>query len=296
MGQLTQRLLAQPPPGTLYHYTTQAGLMSILKARALWASKMQYLNDASEFLHGLAIGKKVLEEQLNAHRSAERAAVLNNIKRALDQLSWTHVFVGSLSAAGDLLSQWRGYCPDANGFSIGFNVERLSIALSEQGFRLAPCVYKEEDQLLLLNELFDDALGFSNTYSGDIFSPQLNPGLAKLSRFLGPQASFFVREFLNLGSLYKHESFSEEREWRILCGVIPHTHPDFRIRTGKSMLIPYREIKLCATGGPIFIDELIVGPTPHHDLARQSAKNLVDSLPPIKTIRVRLSSVPYRSW
>jgi Protein of unknown function (DUF2971) len=293
MGLLAKAILSQKAPNTLYHYTTQAGLIAILKSKALWASKMQYLNDASEFHHSLTIGKEVLAKR---PRETTDNLLLNGIERALNLLAWTHIFVGSLSNAGDLLSQWRGYCPDGNGFCIGFNVEQLRNALTTQAFQLAPCVYDEGHKKELVSELIDDAFSFSKDSSEELFSPRLNPGLAKLSKSLGPQVSLFVREFLAFGALLKHDSFSEEKEWRILCGVIPHTHSDFRIRPGKSMLIPYREISLVGSDDLLHIDEIIVGPTPHADLAKQSAQNLVDSLKGLKKTKVRSSRIPYRAW
>jgi hypothetical protein len=41
------------PPDTLYHYTGQTGLVGIVQKEELWATKIQYMNDATEF--GLAI-------------------------------------------------------------------------------------------------------------------------------------------------------------------------------------------------------------------------------------------------
>jgi hypothetical protein len=36
------------PPDPLYHYTTQAGLLSIIKTGELWATKVQYMNDSTK--------------------------------------------------------------------------------------------------------------------------------------------------------------------------------------------------------------------------------------------------------
>lgn len=298
MGPLGHQLLNTAAPSTLYHYTTQAGLIGILEKKVLWASKMQYLNDSSEFRHALSITKTVIETRKQQIKSDDERILITKIETVLRLLPTAHLFVGSLSAEGDLLSQWRGYCPDSNGFSIGFNVDQLRKALSQQGFSLAPCIYKQTEQFHLIDELFADVLNIPNTLNEDIFSPQRNPGFANLSKQLGPQASIFMRDLLTLGSLLKHCSFTEEREWRIVCGVIPHIHPEFRIRPGKSMLIPYREIQLCGNDQPVSIDEIIVGPTPHPDLATQSADHLAQSLKSkgIQVKSVRPSRIPYRAW
>jgi len=42
-------------PKILYHYTSQDGLIGILKDRNLWASKIHYMNDSKEFSQTLHI-------------------------------------------------------------------------------------------------------------------------------------------------------------------------------------------------------------------------------------------------
>ena len=298
MGILARQLLVQKPMGILYHYTGQAGLIGILNAKALWASKMQYMNDASEFAHALEIGKKTIAERSRMAKSDKEKELLKNFEKTLNLMSHVHIFVGSLSEAGDLLSQWRGYCAEGNGFSIGFSPSDLDKALLSQGFKLAPCVYDFEKKKALLNELIDDALNAPEDPDTNPFSLELNPGLARLSNYVGSVATGFLAEFLNVGPLLKDDSFSEEKEWRILCGVIPSSDPRFRIRPGKSMLVPYCEIKLHSPDGIFHIANLIVGPTPHTSLAKQAADALLNSLSPkgVSGKQVQSSRIPYRGW
>jgi hypothetical protein len=41
--------LSRQPQTTLYHYTTQAGLLGIIKEREIWATHTQHLNDQREY-------------------------------------------------------------------------------------------------------------------------------------------------------------------------------------------------------------------------------------------------------
>jgi hypothetical protein len=259
---------------------------------------MQYMNDASEFAHALEIGKKTIAERTRTADSDKEKKLLKNFEKTLNVISHVHIFVGSLSEAGDLLSQWRGYCPEGNGFSLGFNPSDLDKALSSQGFKLAPCVYDSEKKKTLLNELIDDALKAPESQDTNPFSSELNPGLARLSNYVGSVATGFLAEFLNVGPLLKDDSFSEEKEWRILCGVIPSSDSRFRIRPGKSMLVPYCEIKLHGTDGILHIANLIIGPTPHTDLAKLAADALLNSLSSngVSGKQVQSSRIPYRGW
>src|SRR5687767_1939033 len=48
-------LLERSPPAILYHYTSQAGLLRIIKNRNLWASHIRFLNDAAEYDHAIVM-------------------------------------------------------------------------------------------------------------------------------------------------------------------------------------------------------------------------------------------------
>lgn len=47
---------------TLYHYTTTDDLLGILQEKVLWATKIQYLNDASEFTEPILIAENLLRQ------------------------------------------------------------------------------------------------------------------------------------------------------------------------------------------------------------------------------------------
>ena len=53
-------------PERLFRCTTQSGLLGILDSGALWATKVQYLNDSTEFGLALAMATDRLEMRINA--------------------------------------------------------------------------------------------------------------------------------------------------------------------------------------------------------------------------------------
>jgi hypothetical protein len=63
------------------------------------------------------------------------------------------VFVGSLSEAGDKLSQWRGYCPTGGGFSIGLSPDLIMRQAAKQDFQLVKCEYSLKEQTAICEEL-----------------------------------------------------------------------------------------------------------------------------------------------
>src|SRR6266481_7110439 len=116
-----------PAPGTLYHYTTQAGLLGIIKCRCLWTTNIFYLNDSREFNYALELARTGLKERLSgpAARNEQKQfyesalTTLDDVAPIIPQALSLHV--GSFSAKGDSLSQWRAYTQNGIGFSLGFD-------------------------------------------------------------------------------------------------------------------------------------------------------------------------------
>jgi len=124
---ITQYLDISPDKGFpkyLYHYTSIDGFMGIIDSKKIWASNIKYLNDKDEFIHTV----KLLEERL---KKIFKGRSTNKFRKALFELlkgsdisDDFDIYVFSLTEEGDLLSQWRGYCPNY-GLSIGFEFSAL---------------------------------------------------------------------------------------------------------------------------------------------------------------------------
>jgi hypothetical protein len=113
----------------LYHYTDANGLLGIVKSRELWATHILHLNDSSEYSHAVQVAAKQTKKGL---LSAELTEALKMLVPAstvnpeeVNETAPCLPFVVSLSQNGDQLSQWRAYCPDGNGFSIGFKYSQF---------------------------------------------------------------------------------------------------------------------------------------------------------------------------
>jgi hypothetical protein len=50
------------PPETLYHYTTQDGVLGIVRSGELWATNVQYMNDRREFFLALETAAERLKK------------------------------------------------------------------------------------------------------------------------------------------------------------------------------------------------------------------------------------------
>lgn len=138
---------------TLFHYTNPAGLLGILTYKQLWLSNVAFLNDAEKYSYGLNLIKQVIKDEYDEDLF---------LHFHFNQLSPT--FSMSLTENGDLLSQWRGYCPNG-GYSLAFDKEQLSTMLKQKAgtdqkwLSIGPCIYDEEKQRDLIKfHILDNVL------------------------------------------------------------------------------------------------------------------------------------------
>jgi hypothetical protein len=280
---LIKTILAERPSATLFHYTSQAGLLGILKTRSFWASNIHYMNDASEFSYATQRVRAALQAALKDAQSP-RADVYATLLKQIGTVEGAHVFAVSLSEEGDLLSQWRGYCPDGGGYSLGFGFETLIEPMKRNGFRLVKCLYRVHEHETVVRELVQSAL----RRVADC--PPLAP---EWPARLESTAQEFIRDLLFVGPAIKHTTFFEEREWRLVAGPVPINHSSIKFRCGKNALIPYFDLKIASDGDPLEVAQINIGPNPHVELATRSVVDLITVLG-VKCQAVVQSRVPYR--
>jgi hypothetical protein len=70
-----KEILYRTPPPVLYHYTTQQGILGIIRDKEIWASHTQYLNDVREFRHALDV-----REELPAMIKAQKEAMFSGME------------------------------------------------------------------------------------------------------------------------------------------------------------------------------------------------------------------------
>lgn len=58
VANLHNRLTRTHKPRTLYHYTSDSGLLGIIETKSIWATNVRYLNDSKEY--ALALDRSML--------------------------------------------------------------------------------------------------------------------------------------------------------------------------------------------------------------------------------------------
>jgi hypothetical protein len=274
--------LNRTPPDVLYHYTTVQGLHGIFSSQEIWATHTQYLNDQREFRHAIFLAEEELAHMLENEEDGGRRQKITEMQKGLDRSQESiNVCVCSFSAEGDTLSQWRAY-GGSGGFAIGFSGEFLLAAAKAEKFWLAPCIYKDDEQRLLIRLLLTDVLD-ENLRGIDREQGMHIPGgnlVAYLNRY---------------APILKHHSFAEEREWRVVTSPIMCHRERFEYRAGKSLLIPYYRLALATEQRPMSVKRIVVGPNPHQKQAIAALETFLLKKDVID-VQVKPSTTPYRNW
>jgi Protein of unknown function (DUF2971) len=285
------------PPECMYHYTTQAGLLGIIGTSELWATKIHYLNDSTEFSLALKLAEETITQGWgmmdlvgDAVSLSPRQRLARRIWRAIDRIAKVNVFVACFCESPDLLSQWRGYSQSSYGYSVGFNGQALlgHIAHFDFRFTFGRCIYKDEVHRQIVQETIDSSLDRATEEA---------EGDDAIERD-------FLLAMIGCGAFFKHHAFEVEEEWRLVSS--PIRSPQLSFRPGKSMITPYFPIPI-GSGADSSIDHVFVGPCPHMELAREAVTSLLmangigkrqptgfAASPPQPDVRG--SAIPFRDW
>lgn len=265
----------------LYHYTTYQGLEGIVKSKALWCSKVQYLNDSSELKHGLEILAAECATMQRDHPELE------SVQSTVEQFRSVHYFICSFTEQGDLLSQWRGYSGTA-GVAIEFSYAKLSSKAAQSGFSLQKCIYDANEKRRLTREYVERNLSQQTA--------NRNPGVD------------LVQRFLRTALLFKNGSFSEENEWRLVSPITPSTDRGMKVRSTPTGLVPYFAFELGTGDRPLLSDKqpwrthedfCVTGVTvgPHKEQSLQlDAVGLLFETNDAYVKSLNMSSIPYRQF
>lgn len=261
------------PDKPLYHYTSQQGLLGIIRDKQIWATNVLFLNDSQEVKYAIElvesnIGRFGEEKRLNQ----EELQFLTEVRKKLeifgtsDYQKYGGIYTCSFSEKGNLLSQWRGYCPDGNGFSIGFDFNSLlGSVIEQQFFTLVKCEYSENKHREMIVNFLTKALDYFHRHE-DIHITNYK----------------VWDDFFALAPRLKHPKFEEEAEWRLISASRSVEDANVQFRTGKSMPVPYIKINLTASQDELnkknrlnCIPEIYFGPTLYPHLSRIALASLL---------------------
>lgn len=271
----------------------------MLQYKKMWMSHTEYLNDAQEVKHFIDLIREVTER-------VEDVEVPHNY------------YIGSFSEEGDLLSQWRAYCPAVGGFSIGIPANHLKQLIESKNksrapfshmsdslradrlkekYRKMPSLYRLENEFLFVKCIYDIEMQ------------------KQIAEEIGSKVS--MEDAIKLCPIFKHPSFAEEKEWRIISPInrimpTPEDNSEGRLtakfRDSPRGLIMYHEFDLDTEELPLkeatTADRkhitVTCGPTANKAGIKQAAFNLLSKCELFRKIGyeeyVKESAIPYKNW
>ena len=288
------------PSYNLGHYTTGPGLIGIIESRIIHCTNIRYLNDASEFEYGISLLEQVASPIGRMPGRSGKVAYYALNTPNLDMASLARLginqlgreyYVACFSEDSNQLGQWRAYSGGLGGYCLEFGARHLQALATGHGASLRRCIYDEDEQMEML-------LHFLHSVMTRSIEPALEGRAPPAKQAIENTVGYFLRNALaGLFQVFKHPSFREEQEWRLIKA--PQTAEEFSARKFKpktELIVPYIEFDLTRenSGWDVgLIPRIVVGPNRHPELAAASLKHFlhvnqlseVDIVPP---------TIPYR--
>ncbi|WP_165368508.1 DUF2971 domain-containing protein [Serinicoccus sediminis] len=199
-------------PDLLYHYTSLDGLEGIITSSSIWASDPRFLNDSSELTYAAGLVDEWVQEAVSSSTSVSEQvkSYLPDLHGLVDMPAMgLHPFIACFCEEGDLLSQWRGYgssqAPVSIGLSLRPSVSRLRLPNQTT---LEKVVYDPNQQRAAVTEVVETWL--------ITLAALLDDGFPRSALLPEPAREALMRALREQYLCFKHPSFSEEREWRLI--------------------------------------------------------------------------------
>ena len=267
----------------LYHYTSYASFLEILKSGKLWATAMQYLSDFQELLHAVAMLRLLIREPCEAAGIRYWEEEIRLLEERIAQFPRVRIFQFSFSEDPDLLSQWRAYCPNG-GVAFGIPLVALEILGRAEQLRLVRCLYGRSEQAQTLNPAADRFVEILK--AGEEARVDASMTVEHWKFRYDDWAQAFIAAAANV----KNQSFREEREWRLISQPVAVDDGRLGCHVHGGSLIPHLEIPFKEMAG---IARVIVGPHVHADLMRAAVSTATRAYGQ-KNCTVLVSRIPYR--
>ena len=252
-----------PDGGVVYHYTDAFGLEGILRSGKIRATDYRFLNDRSEFKHGIENAKSLCGKLAKGTKDQRLRNFLHLTEHFLgvpDEQNRS--FVASFSERRDDLSQWRGYANEGQGYTLGFDADWFTTKCLHDDceFAFAKVSYSGEkfrsSVAKIINDFFE-------------LVPPRTP-----SRQREEAAEFCDLAIEGLCAVHKHHSFSAEVEWRLISYLSDDDLKDIQVRPKSSGLVPFTDIDLRNDDGKLPLHSIGIGPSISNAASSQAVLDL----------------------
>jgi hypothetical protein len=261
-------------PRVLYHYSSAAGGLGIVKSMTLWATDTRQMSDLTEISYAREIlARAVQEVRVDGDDPSGVADWVLLIAKGLAESDGGHsAYAACLCPNWDLLSQWIDHGNRGTGFAIGFDRSILYQCAESQGYSLGPLIYEPAEQEAHLAKCLNDLID------------KIVPDLMRQNTAIVEMALDTALGLTIAMLLVKNFRFSAEAEWRLMNQTMsPASSP-----------LQKDDVNLwLSSTGEAAITEVVVGPlTPPDHVALM--RDLLDRQG-LRHVVVRQSELSLRS-
>lgn len=252
-------------PKNLYHYTTLSGLKGILSEGNFWASDVRFMNDSSELTYAIElIDAEVKQVTSNSDMPESIRNFFYNGGVAHILNRWKP-FVACFCEAEDLLSQWRGYGNSDAPVALGLNLVHYCSFYLPSRTIFRKVIYEEEKQ----RQLVRDVMTTWRTTLVELLKAGTNiadlwPHLPEYQR--NPALDPLREQLIEFSLCFKHPTFAEESEWRLIKLVAPEAELSLMAnkRRDQQRAAEIEELKILVTraGIDVPLPEYSTSPSP----------------------------------
>lgn len=305
---IIKRFHSGPIPRTLFHYTSTAALISIIRNNELWLSDATFLNDRLEVDHGRDLACERLTAAAAASARSEVVAMINDALKHFEVEPNPDVYVACFSAVGDDLAQWRGYGQGEAPVVIEVENSPLMFGYTSEGM-IHQVRYELEEQAWIFDQVIDR---YAQAYVQDVDDPRPvrkgQPIPPNEERGLCARSLYFGLWRYIISS--KNDAFRSEQEVRFTytahdysrswSGWHPeHPEPMFRERAGR--IVPYlssknldfRNMDRHDEVPKLPIHSIRIGPTEDQALVARGIRKLLDAHGH-QSVQITMSGSPFR--
>lgn len=249
------------PEENLYHYTKCRGVQGILKDKAFFATKSDFLNDTNEMRYTLALTRDVLTEFPILE---EHSFLRQQLSLTTEEMKRQCYYVLSFSVEADSITLWSEF-----GNNTGYNLEFKSGELLDMISRTKKIsyhgllIYSRETQRKIIHDLLTKDIPQNLGCSFD--------DIMKNAAGNGGDEAFrkYCKQFKKAMSIYavffKQEEFAAEKEYRVVLKETSDSEVHYREKDG--FLLPYIRVNLRKAHDAV--NRITVAPQNHVDLAKE---------------------------
>jgi hypothetical protein len=289
------KILSANSTRRMSHYTSVDGALAIIQSNRIRFTDYRYLNDKREVTYAVDLMRLVLDDDAIVVNSPALIMLKAHLAEQ-DTFPSYNIYTASFSSDPNSLSQFRLYGPVA----LEFETDPNAFGSFRGDIRIGQVVYDTVKQTQLVKTFFDLVRQSEEKDKALIEKDEKKMHLETL-----------IDSFLAIGAMFKHPTFSDEREIRLLYSEPTEILSKFKqevarrnFRSSGGLIIPFTDTIDMKNDFSLDVEKnanqklplksVVIGPTAQAEALAQGVRELLISHE-YHDVKVSLSEAPLRA-